>query len=205
VLIQDRPPSHPLIGGLEKHVLVAYRCAEFPDRLHDELNRTLDDRCPTLGGIEVPAPEKLAEDGRQSVLRSSERLGHSFDDLPALRIRTSRSIVDEESIELLAKEYRRFGAREQDVHEVVAVECAPSSEDQLLAGVVSLLPKLEGIVGEGESGQGSGALPDVRLGVTVPFAQYEEFHQFAGEILVGSSLLILIAVEILEHRGIPDD
>ena len=100
------------IRGFEEYILIANWRAEFPDRLDDKLNRALDDRRATLGGIEMPASEELAKDGAEAILRAAERLGHSLDDLTALSIWALRSVVDEKSIELLAEKSRRLGLGE---------------------------------------------------------------------------------------------
>ena len=68
-----------------------------------------------------------------------------------------------------------------------------------------LLVEEEVVAAEGHARQGARAFLDVALGVVVAFAEREELHQLAREVLVRAPAAVLVVVEVLQHRRVADD
>ena len=122
-------------------------------------------------------------------------------DLARVRIRR-----DEFAPQLGGDELGGLGPREQDVEHGVAVEAPGLPEHGLRAVVVE--PRAEderaGLAVEAPAGERARGLLDVLLGV-VAFAEREELHHLAREILVRRALAVLHAVEVDDHRRILGD
>ena len=63
----------------------------------------------------------------------------------------------------------------------------------------------EFVVVIGIPGQGPRALLDIGLGVVVAFTECEQLHEFAGQVLVGRLLTVLVVIEIADHRRVAND
>ena len=114
-------------------------------------------------------------------------------------------VVDEEAIELEGNEVRALAMLKNHGDELVAIEIAAATKE-LLAGVVVLRSIKEVVVAaESTTSERTRAFFDIAFVVAVAFAEREEFEQLTREIFVGTSLAILVVVEVLEHRGISGD
>ena len=184
---------------------VSRRCMERPDALDDQLRRALDARSMVLLVVEMLGEEQLAEHGLEFPLALDKGVRH----LPKHALlglgEPAGSIVDEVAVEFFADEPRGRWTREDQFDEVVAVPVATAAEDPLAALVVVPSVELELVVAKRVSSEGACPLLDVVLGIAPALAEGEEFHQFPGKVLVRTVAVVLVVVEVLDHRRVSDD
>jgi hypothetical protein len=109
-------------------------------------------------------------------------------------------VLDEEAPEFFGDELGALGFGADHVQHVFAGKIAGLAEDRLGAVVViaGVIFVMEPVLREAPAGVGLRRLLDVLLGV-MALAEGEEFHHFAGEVLVGLVLVAARAVEVIEH------
>lgn len=122
-------------------------------------------------------------------------------------------VTEEPSAQLFADEPDCAGVGDEPVEDRVAFGFAGLGEalahDGDGRGVVEPGLELEDPVGgvawfpdSAPSGEGSGEFVDVGFGVAAIDADGVEFEQFAGEVYVVSSGVVLVVVEEVHHRGV---
>ena len=166
-------------------------------RADHEFDRRLDQHRALVGGVERIAGEQQAQRGANVVAGVTQDGGNACDlgGVGLGRHELAPQLADDE-----------LGAgrlRQQHIEHVIAIEVAGASEHGLVATVVLKAAEHESaIVGvEAPAGESPRGLLHVALAVAA-FAEREEFHDLAREILVRLGLAVLRVVEIDEHGRI---
>ena len=193
------------VCGIQQRTQTADRRSQRPRRLHDELDGTLDLRADVRRVVEVRGAEQCLQHRSQVVAAVAEPLRQTRDVSLRGFVGTVRQVIHEESIQLETDEFTDDTLVEEDVDEVVAIPVTAPSEDRLRAWIVLGAPEDELIILERVPRQRPRAFLDVCFGVTVAFAEREQLHEFAGEVLIRLAPTALIVVQIPQHRRVMDD
>ena len=193
--------------GFNDRAFVADRRTGLFGGADDDLDRALDLLADDGLVVEVTALEKARQYGLDFKVFFLELFRHRFDDLAGRAIEqvpVVADVGDEMSVELERDKPSASRVFKQDFDKAFAIDRAFLAEDGFAAFIVHAVVEFEIVVVDEVAGQSAGALLDVVFGV-VAFAEGEQFHQFAGEVFVGTLLAVLVVVEELDHRGVADD
>ncbi|CAM2154859.1 hypothetical protein PT2222_310076 [Paraburkholderia tropica] len=176
---------------------VAIRHAEAPNRTDDERHRRTDQHAAIALVPERRRKQQSAQRSGNIVTTRAKMRGD------VVELRGIGRVGHELAPHFRRHEMRRLWLAEQNVEHRVAIERAAVAEHGLHAVVVLRRPRdeLPGIGVDGPARVGARRLGDVLLRV-LPFAEREQLHDLAREVLVRLALAIARAVEIEQHRRI---
>ena len=201
--IEDVLP-HEGAGFIELRKITIWS-PERSDSLDGQLNGTFDDGPGVFRIVEVFGEKELTKEGLEFPVGLPKFRRHFSNHGLLCAIEAVGCIVHKVAVQLFTDEIRGAGASEDELHEVMSIPPATLAEDRLHAIVVIPFQILELIIEERVSRQCACALLDVVLAVASSLAEGKQFHQFPSEIFIGTVAIVLVVVEVLDHRWIADD
>ena len=176
--------------------------AELPHRTHHQLNRALDQHCAILLRIKTRRGKNVAQ-GKLDVVARIAEVGGDAANLGLVR-RQIGIRRDKLAPEFFDDKFGCRWLREQNVQHRVTIEIAGFAEHCLDAIVVHHWTETKRRVVvkiDAPAGVSARRFLDVGLAV-IAFAEGEQFHHLAREILVRRRLAVGGGVQINDHRRV---